>query len=263
MDSSEYSKNNIKNFIIKKNKMIPKFLYKYKEINNRSLNILKDDLIWFSTVKRFEDENEGNIENIIHPIIISVNPIEKEIYRKFKPHGQISSEFKYGESEAILTAELAVNGLKNSLVCSLCETSKSDCMWEEYGNNNQGICIEYKIKGKEKYILCKTNIYKVEYKYDKLKKPNIYHQIPLLNQLLIKEPSYSPEKEWRVISNNLSAVKYIDPYKNKEFEISENGGCYHKFPKPESVILGKNITNNNEKKIREICDSRKIKIKKQ
>ena len=61
----------------------------------------------------------------------------------------------------------------------------------------------------------------------------------------------------------MSVVKYRDPYKKKKFEIRDNGGCYHKFPKPTSVILGKNMTKNNKKKVVKICNSRKIKIKRQ
>jgi len=156
-------------------------------------------------------------------------------------------------------------GRDKALVLSLTERGDDDIMWEKYAGNETGFCIEYKTNFVDedwRYIL--INLYPIYYgeqpRIDFLKgfvdhqfthqeeliqcfTPTEY-QTMLLSQLT-KKPEYRFENEWRVFLGDLVEGKHNNLYI---------------FPSPHAVILGSNITPENEERLLRIAKNKNLSV---
>ncbi|MBC7104169.1 MAG: DUF2971 domain-containing protein [Parvibaculum sp.] len=87
---------------------IPRLLYKYREFNNQHLEALQDNVLWAARPNSFVDKTDTGIRSRSPDFKL----IEDEVRRKYR-------------------------------VLSLSASCSSQGMWEKYGGQSRGFCIEY------------------------------------------------------------------------------------------------------------------------
>lgn len=274
--------------------IVPNKLYKYKAIDEKehTLDLIKNDFLYIGTVKAFNDAFEGTlnynpneildylIENSIERlglkinqqdylrIIDSDNPYE-ELKKWAYNDPQVTMSFERFSEVLDETFQFMINkiyedfndNLKEMMLVS-CFTQKNEnrVMWGNYADNNKGICIEYNLYDFKKDYLVKS-CHEVKYF-----SPDEYPDVTniLLNLLksdpldfmdsifLNKTDDWGYEEEWRLIFRN-------DPF-FRPFIKKINSNYYIKLPKPRTIYLGVNISDENKKKIEEICKTREISL---
>lgn len=116
--------------------MIKRKLYKFKEFNEYTLDSLKNDKIWYSDPRYFND---------IFDTCTRINQVRKELnYKKLvelRKNGTISeSHFD--------NLKLSLDG--NIGILSLTTEYKSNVMWAHYGNYHKGFCMEFEFEYNDK-----------------------------------------------------------------------------------------------------------------
>lgn len=273
---------------------VPDKLYRYRPIDEKghALDLIKNDFLYIGTVKGFNDAFEGAlnynpdeilnhlIENSIERlglkinqqdylrIIDSDNPYE-ELKKWAYNDPQVTMSFERFSEVLDETFQFMINkiyedfndNLKEMMLVS-CFTQKNEnrVMWGNYADNNKGICIEYNLYDFKKDYLVKS-CHEVKYfspdEYPDV--TNILLNILKSNPLdfidsifLNKTDDWNYEEEWRLIFRN-------DPV-FRPFIKKINSNYYIKLPKPRAIYVGVNITDENKKKIEEICKSREISL---
>lgn len=168
-------------------------LYKYKEINEYTIDALKKDKIWYSQPSCFNDVFDTDIL-IRH--CKSKHPFEQVITAR--DNGVISAN----EFMNIMTA---LDG--NSAILCLCEDPKNNAMWSYYGKNHRGFCMEFEFDEKnEENIDCIINrnigicCLKVNYMNSYIDVDDIlFNPVKKGNLFLQKSAEWMHEKEYRVI----------------------------------------------------------------
>ena len=151
----------------------------------------------------------------------------------------------------------AYNARKGTGICSLAESNDIDYMWDNYAANSTGYCVEYDLSD---YELAK-NVLPVIYQDER--ETNIIIQLVgsfigqmitglsngqiqadsshFIRLFLTKYKKWEYQKEWRFIGH---------PYDKP------------KAPKIKTIYLGRNVTADNEKAIRDYAESNNIVVKK-
>ncbi|WP_407454878.1 DUF2971 domain-containing protein [Methanobrevibacter sp.] len=253
--------NSAKNFAIK-NSIIPSELFKYTKVRNAK-DLLYDNIMYLPQLSELNDPFEGSLlcdEGKVGDFYVSNNLdelmgyIEEELdgedydENHFKDLGKLclrsQSYDKLSEIRRVLTGEIYV----------ICLSGRKDItsLWAHYADNHRGICIEYDL------VNTKTEIFKnlcfpieyledydltrdVKYSFNK-KSFNLNLKI---KPLLLKAKDWSYEEEWRIIFDD--SIKDFYPYEP-----------YIKFLKPQKVYMGMDISEKDEKLIKNICKIKEI-----
>ena len=152
---------------------------------------------------------------------------------------------------------LAYDARQEMGICSLTELEDSTEMWEKYADKSTGYCVQYAVDG----YVHKPEIFPVVYSDER--DTDILTSIiasflgificGMTNELiqadksqfirlfLTKNTVWQYQKEWRIIGNADERIA---------------------APKIEAIILGKNVSKENEERIRQYCAQRNITLKK-
>lgn len=139
-------------------------------------------------------------------------------------------------------------------VMSLTEEPASVLMWSHYSDNHRGFCIEYDFDWLDyedpRRRLCFPVFYRQKMtdatRY--FAKKNMKEEFnALFGQFicLLKSDEWAYEKEWRIV--------YVIGPSHTNFEL--------KMPKPSAVILGVNVTPENEAHMRDYCVATGVPLK--
>ena len=153
---------------------------------------------------------------------------------------------------------------ENIVTYCLSEFPNIDAMWGTYADSSRGFCIEYTIPFNLQNpfsLLYRTNLYPIYYGnkemiklFDVLKK-STFSEKKDINGILVedyrkmfvsaytKHESWSPQKEWRI------TLPAMFEENNKQ-----------NFPYITSIILGERMTDDNKKRIMDICKRKNIPV---
>lgn len=192
-------------------KRMPRIFYKYRAFNERSLEMLKNNEIYFSNPLDFNDPFDcfaqelmhENFRNDLAQLLISNMPewISREQKEQFIKNLYENSEFINSAHEIANEIE----NLKTLDVLSLSARKDSILMWSHYADSHQGFCIGFKNIPREfpKKVIYSKSI-NTHFLYDFFSSPN--HSEDRLLEILTKEyfltkyDAWKYEKEWRLIA---------------------------------------------------------------
>lgn len=231
-----------------------------------------DDLL----IKQLDDTIFNLTKNDKELIINDQNPLNKLIEILYENKFFISEGLSFNEFKKIFTKGYNDYGhftvknfnkvLKKQIIfVSLSESNNITPLWAHYADDSKGVCIEYDLSSSEDFFLdepCHPICYVEQANYteeiNQLQNDN-RNKLKLLEEPFLKKSiDWSYEKEWRVLINKTQLKATMDLLKKPDIIQRRNGMCFIKFPKPTSVFLGLNISENYEIKIKEICRKRDI-----
>ncbi|EOU1594527.1 DUF2971 domain-containing protein [Clostridium perfringens] len=229
MNSKNWNSDNMKE-LIKNNQ--PKSLYKYKEVSENTLKMIKEGNIWASNPKEFNDPYDCLLDFDCEIMIKKRLNISENIHINEKAKNKLYNNIKSYIDNII--NEIAI-------VC-LSEEKDNILMWSHYAKNHQGICIEYDYNDIRDY----TEVYPVVYMDENIDLSESIIDIDphgIQRKIMMKFAAWEYEKEWRIIFSNSNP--------------KTNGGLIH-FPKIKSIYLGCKITKDDKEKIIELAKEKKI-----
>lgn len=283
MFSDTNSTENIVQAVQLKYQNMPEIFYKYRNVNNATLDAFRNDTLYFSAISLLNDPYECAL---MLPAAKFKERTYSLLFEKLrfllKPLYVIPSKYFYSESllvdkilegfkmptedqtrleitKIVKEANDDINkhrlGLEENLikiadefyrVCSFSEIMDSKLMWSHYADQHKGFCIGYNFK-------------EIDDDLRELMVPIIYcdnlldstksifgttNNSLIMNGISRKSVDWNYEREWRIL---------ITP-KNKE-------KCQpQKVPVPKTVYLGSRISQENKMKIVEIAKSKHIDV---
>lgn len=131
-----------------------------------------------------------------------------------------------------------------TLVYSLTTSFDNAPMWASYANDYNGVCIEYDaIEIFKNYYWKLTPIEYTKRIPESVYSSNQNEILKFIHKTCIsKDQKWKNENEWRI-----TAIQFSDKKKERNDTI-----------KPKSIIIGKNVSEENKKKLYEICDYKEI-----
>ena len=226
---------------------IPNYLYKYRDMNNKNLNALKDNYIWGDLLGNQNDSEEGlinlvydsninytvesiiNINKIINEEMLNNNPfIPKNSLLNIIMKNQKEIDDYKNQLAEIETKMAKETNQKNYRCVCLTVSSDNDLMWKKYANNYTGFCIEYNTKdfSSDMIELLRPIIYDVAPKktYHKSETKSICENIIASTT---KRVNYMDEEEWRFLYTADKSAKFPMPkprkiYLGKRFDLDKN-----------------------------------------
>lgn len=155
---------------------------------------------------------------------------------------------------------------KQILFISLSECNNINPMWAHYADNHKGICIEYNLSSENSLLdepchpICYVDHADYSEEINQLDNDKRNKLKVLEEPFLKKSIDWNYEKEWRILFNKTQIKAIMEHLKFSEFIEKRNKLCFMKFPKPTSVFLGLKISNENQTKIKKICNEREINV---
>ena len=240
----------------------PKSLFRYRTLNENTLNVLSNFAVWMSSAEKLNDPYELTIvynEDDFNKTFFS----QQDFYSTFQK--LTKKEISKEEVEEIINSEDADLKFKEICerkgfvwklsrpkairqkaldtfqeymrkrikVCSFSERNDSILMWSHYANEHKGICIEYDFKNDNDIFNVLEPVFYAEAGFDLT--PYIFNVLEnsriLKISAITKAKDWEYEKEWRIIFPN-----YID-----------TDGGYHIVPLPKQIYLGTRFEENDEK----------------
>jgi len=186
--------------IVKKNinnGTIQKTLYKYRCINNFTLESIENLKFWFAKPSTFNDPFDSNLSE-------TTNYNQYDLKKYFMDHKypQITQK-KLMENNNKKARDLAIKARKSVLdnhgIFSLSKTKNNILMWSHYADNHKGIVIEFNLQEDPCFFQPPFEI-----KYEKSYEPinfyaNRYENV--IQNLTFKSSDWSYEKETRIIKD--------------------------------------------------------------
>jgi hypothetical protein len=186
---------------------LPKHLYKYEGFNIRSISNLKNNQIWFSVPKDFNDPFEFKFK------LKSFSEEDyryqyERWYRNQEPKGGEKIESlkkKFDEYTKQIFEGFYENFLNNGGVCCFSEKKDDILMWSHYSDSHKGFCLEFDTNY-EPFSEAK----KINYSFDfptieplvilpDNKRHNLSErQEELMKMIATKFKCWEYEKEWRI-----------------------------------------------------------------
>lgn len=259
-----------------KNQNMPCLLYKYRKINDFTLEALEGDFLFSSQPRDFNDPFEGPvgilqseaIENIyqrtytnmrkqypflqdkqtksMHDLIDNIACSFGGSYDDVSTHCKDFGLMKLLCSHADKNAETTIAWMQEYArnmynICCFSETYDNNLMWAHYADNHSGFCIGYNIKNLNNNLthLTLPVIYKDNFFISIDDLENIDGS-KCMHALSVKSPEWSYEKEWRTFFPP-------NPPSHKEL-----------MPTPKVVLLGSKISNLDRDKLKKICTNKGI-----
>lgn len=263
-----------------KNKKIPD-LFKYTNLNHIE-DLLCENLMYLSSLEDLNDPYEGVITHNIYEILynnlkpinvyrknINCEELQENLHKSFSDIFEIICGDFFSRDYSIRTdrglnvsfddssfRDLTNEIKKTNFILSFSTNCHNNPLWAHYADNHKGVCIQYDIKNNAKKFIF-DNCFPVFYDDSNFSNEitsldNIKDEL-ILKPLLKKGTDWSYEREWRIV---LNLNELID---KNEFFCSYNGN-YIRFLKPVAVYMGKEISDEDEKKIKRICQCMDIKL---
>lgn len=237
-------------------KVAPKHLYKYYADNERNIETVFNNKMWYSAPSCFNDPYDCDF-SIDEPA--TINSLLSSIAR--------DNNMKRGSSawkKAYIAAKKefpsfinTINSMKSSMgVACLSENSDNVLMWSHYANNHKGMCVEYNLMDFNR-VLSFTPIpviYSDERNVLKRLRVNSIEQdiMSFFNKSLVyKEKSWNYENEWRIVRDEKACG---DHWNNEKHGALLDSVC------PVSIILGCNAAPQFEDEIKTKCKKEGIRV---
>lgn len=167
--------------------------YRYRSVNEYTIDSIKKEKIWFSTPDQYNDPFEfhlklGNEEliNIIEKVLPETNLDEVLEYQK-----------QFYERKELSKKEFSI--------CCFMENDESNLMWSHYADYHKGFCIEYDLSND---CFCDF-LYPVYYTKDVMELPKNYAKV-----CITKSEEWNYELEWRMIYLGQSGLQDAPPIKS-------------------------------------------------
>lgn len=229
----------------------PKFLYRYRPVNDRELIALQNNHLWLSTFKEFNDPFENKVFFDVESIVdsyIATNINEKKGVNKNQP-AYISCIAEMKKIIKNLEDELEIKRNRAFIAC-FCENYNSLLMWAHYANGHKGICICYRYEDLVKAYGV-LNVLPVTYT-ENFYKFSTFDEYVNNSQIFIKlcktkSLEWAYEKEWRLMGGH----RINDPY---------CPGKIVQTPKPYSIYMGAKIDEQRKSQLIGICKEKNIKL---
>lgn len=289
-------KMNIEKAFMIKHPHVPNYLYKYRNFNKNHLKALEQNVLWTSSADRLNDPydcaiyyNAGTIKtenlpkeeffknieslkaNPNHFHQIKSQPIKDPISHSEyleKIIDELLSENPSPDNQKIKEVFLKIqdNLLDEILrstnnfvrsgtgVLSLSETPLEHLMWAHYGDSFKGFTIEYNFQSLTYNDIARRMCFPVFYTK---KSRNATRYLPKhiganFNNLfgsytaLMKDHAWAYEREWRILS--MLGHDYAN-------------GPFKGLPKPSSIIMGSQVSDENKNWMINFCSHKNIKVK--
>lgn len=286
MFSEQSSNLKLEEAMVLKYKNMPSSLYKYRIVNDYTLNNLLNNTIWFNKAYNFNDPYDCGL-TINQELIVSER-LKRKLLKEFSEkydvdvsgiknlqtmsYRDLLSFFLYYYSEYSNIPEEVpkivddyisgfdslhqryvekMNSLYQQSIFIACfsEVNDSILMWSHYASNHSGICIEYDFKQcGENHELTKS-LYPVNY-----------------SSRIFDMTNYEKNKNAVDISVLAAVTKSKDWSYEKEWRLvftlnSESGPFNGGIVSPTTIYLGTKINDTDKEKILEIADDNNIPVK--
>ncbi|WP_296852954.1 DUF2971 domain-containing protein [uncultured Methanobrevibacter sp.] len=242
----ESNANNNKKYLFYKNFNLPHSLYQYTKVEYAK-GLLHDNLMYLRRFDELNDPFEGSFLDDVKKIkfnynesLSHLNEEEKEylesqiLEKRRKDYLKIQNEYK-----------------KTYRVACFSQDNDSAPMWAFYGDEHEGICIEYDFHDEMKFReFCYPIKYVDETNNNSITKLLIENK-DLTNRsvqelFLKKYKSWNYEKEWRIVIQDEKADHIFEPKWNDEKKFID-------FLKPKAVYLRLKIEPKNRAYIKHLC----------
>ncbi|MFM5335970.1 DUF2971 domain-containing protein [Aeromonas enteropelogenes] len=283
--SNTTSVEQINRAILLKYEHIPKILYKYRTVNEYSINNLLDNTIWLSDPKNFNDpydcsfhynidlesditdsvlsiaQENGSLGQLTEEQIQSISKSNDPMVRLLELRYPDKPDFCRAYREAIHSVmkdrekslvRKTSEGFKQAFkICCFSENPKSILMWSHYADYHTGFCIGYDFCELGNEDLRTRAIYPVIYSDKMFDASNVFGENETTSNILY--------------INQVALIKSTGWAYEKEWRLVFGNMVLQKemscrMPKPKHVILGAKISPANEEKIREICGVKDIEV---
>jgi hypothetical protein len=283
--SNTTSVNQVDRAISLKYEHVPKTLYKYRSINEYSLKNLKDDSIWLSDPKNFNDpydcsfhhkvdldpDNTDSILSIarendligelteqqIHSISESSDPLVKLLelsYPDRPDYGRSCGEAlsRVMKERANSLVQETSEGFKQMFkICCFSENPKSILMWSHYADYHSGFCIGYDFHKLGNDDLRTRSIYPVIYSDEMFDATGAFGTTKTVDNILyLNQAALMKSTEWA----------YEKEWRLVFGNMLIQNEMSYRMPKPKHIILGAKISSDNEQTIRRICNEKDIEV---
>lgn len=247
--------------------LLPKKIYKYRTYNKNSIENLKNNTVWCTTLDQYNDPYEGYMT--IDFFDSFKRYIKKQVEKTDIPHERLllldsidninelitfaSEDLRKTENvikKALDDKEKALRDIiskyrddfrKSYKICSFSENVDNILMWSHYAHYHEGFCIEYpteSIKDSIFKVIYSDNIFDIT---DKIKNKKLQKIIPIYTAI-IKNSSWEYENEWRLVFKHTKRK----PIKG-EFDI-----------RPSAIYLGSLIKKRNKARLIKIAKEKGI-----
>lgn len=233
----------------------PSVLYRYRPGNNWDIDNLKNDTIWLSTLKEYNDPFENRVSIDFEGVAdsyLKMDPNTVALMRlkhidKNHPYYKAGIKDIKARGEK-LQESLSMKKLRIFTTC-FCEEKSSLLMWAHYANSHKGFCIGYKFEDiiKKFGINLLPVIYSEEYSVIRSYEMFVDYDEFFLDEWRSKSIEWSYEREWRLVG---------DYRKNEPYE----KGQISDMVKPFCIYMGVNIDMEVRNQLMEICREREIKL---
>ena len=260
---------------------MPEIFYKYRSVNDNTLNAFKNDTLYFSAISMFNDPYECamtlsyiQIKELMYNIILeklkpflipgfsmshddfsSQDVFESKINQglRIPKENQWYFEDMWKLTDDTIRKKSAETGIETSQigdeiyrVCSFSTVNDSLLMWAHYSDNHKGFCIGYNFKEVNDNLteLMLPVIYCDDLlEISKYMFPNSNKSL-IMNAITRKSRAWEYEREWRIL---------ILAANEEKFQIQ-------RIPVPKSIFLGTRITEENKSRIIEIASEKNMDI---
>jgi len=270
-----------------KNERIPSSLYKYREINQFSIDSLLNESIWVTSADEFNDPYEcfytlscDKFFNLDIKTFLNFKDFKKHIYDNNIDVEKLTSmsfdnaiktilqssqalisddEVKHvlnaisntsNEVHKLQLQKMVEHQKKSTFICCFSECKDSILMWSHYAKNHTGFCIEYNFKDKNNDIINTRALNPVIYTSDPLDMSDYFSSKDNFNPLIGTYISMFKNSHWSYEKEWRLIFPLGDS--SKPFK--------RKSPKINAIYLGSKISNVDKEKITDIARRKGIKI---
>lgn len=240
------------------NSRVPDILYKYRSFNTRSLEMLRNNQVYFANPIEFNDPFDCSAQEYMHDNFrndmakisaareLNIEPMmltdeQVQIFR-------IKVD-KYLGPIKLSDAQGALDELRDNLgILSFSAINDSILMWSHYADMHKGFCIGFSIRNfgiplKEFREVTYSRDRNLNLAFNLISNPNItadmFAEEFLKEYILTKYIDWQYEKEWRLIG----CPKTFSPYANESID---------------RITFGLKMPPENRKQIRSILDGKNI-----
>jgi hypothetical protein len=230
-----------------------KSLYKYKPINQFTLDIIANDRIFYPLPESFNDPFDTKC-SFRNKSALTQSTNAQKIARAF-PDENPSDILVFTRTDLTPKIDVFNNMLKNFGILSLAEDAKNILMWSHYAEDHKGICIEFERNevnglgdsGKTKKVNYTKNYPSLSSKTLLSKKDT---ESSLMRVLYTKSESWGYEQEWRMFMPKGNTV-YSVPGRVKSIIFGARASnmdidTIEKLIKNKNVVLKKAVLKESE-----------------
>lgn len=234
----------------------PASIYKYFRDDQRSVEAVKSNKLWYSAPCKFNDVFDCDIlidEKAILNSVLNQFPDKRGV----RPGSPVWKEAQKQIAKEIPSLRTTLDGLKTKTgIACFSESDDSILMWSHYANNHRGMCVEYDLMRINEQLGFSPVpvVYGGERVWFGTIAPDKYEaesQRVLIESLTSKSQEWDYEREWRIIRDDGACGSKWDPDKN---------GALLEMIRPISIILGCMAKPELEEEVKAHCIKERINL---